>query len=100
MKKQIAHAQVVQLFHPTLHCGGCFTSLDTAVSRVFNNTTTPDACRHLWAVLSACVQVKGWNATKLKFEKLAGRYFPETHSPFIAETVRGLMSKFLVVEAA
>lgn len=99
-KQQRAHAQVVALFHSNLPCGACFSCLEKAVCKVFGKKTSSEACRHLWAVLSACVETKGCNATKHEFEKLAGRYFPDTHSPLVEDTVRGLMSKRVIAEAA
>ena len=99
-KKGSLNSLAMKLIQDHMPCGECFRCLDLAVSRVFNQKTTPEACRHLWAVLSARVAAKGWNATKDEFEKLARRGFLDIHRPFVETTVRGLMSKLLIAEAA
>lgn len=99
--KQSAHNQVVALFQSHTPCGQCTKCLDKAVRRVFEtNNPTPDACRHLWAVLSACVVKNGLHPTRTEFEALACRHFRKDTSSMVRELVWMLMSNLSIAKAA
>ena len=101
IRKRSAHSQVVALFQSNAPCGECLTCLGKAVNAVCHaENATPDACRHLWAVVSACVEAKGWEATRDEFIALARPHFQGAAEPYVKEMVCGLMSMLSTAAAA
>jgi len=101
IRKRSAHGQVVALFQSNLACGECFACLGKAVNAVCHaENEKPDACRHLWAVITACVEAHGWEATRDEFIALARPHFQGAAGPYVKEMVCGLMSMLSTSVAA
>lgn len=101
IEKRSAHRHVVALFQAHTPCGECSKCLALAVSRVFKSKDpTPEECRHLWAVLIACVHKHGWDATRREFECAACSHFRYDGALAARDVVGMLMTKILVEEAA
>lgn len=99
--KGSAHSQVVALFQPRMPCGECSKCLNLAVSRVFKSKNpTPGECRHLWAVLTACVRKRGWDATRREFDRAACSHFHNDNAFAVRDVVGTLMSRVRIEEAA
>lgn len=99
--KRSVHNRFVAHFQSHMPCGQCTNYVDSAVRRVFEpDEAVPSPCRYLWAVLSACVEKKGWDATLIELEALACRHLQADATAWVGNTVQNIMSNLSIAEAA
>lgn len=99
--KRSVHNELVAHFQSRTLCGQCTNCVDRAVRRVFEpDEAVPSPCRYCWAVLSASVEKKGWDATLIQFEALACRHLQAEVTAWVGNTGWNIMANLSNAEAA